>query len=152
MKLINRTIAVKGLLLAGLFAVLSSFSVNWGGDSYQVFVNNKLVLEQHVAMKGAVKSIQLDAQSTNDQVSVYYSHCGQVGKSRNITIRDDKNKVLKELSFADGTGKAMNFKTKDVLGVQKNADKLNLYYASKEIPEGKLLVSIVISKGNVGTP
>jgi hypothetical protein len=153
---INNFKAVKVLVLASLFAVLSSFSGNWGGDTYRVFVNNKLVLEEYVAvMKGAVKSVQLNQLAPNDEIAVYYSHCGVSGKARNISIRDGKNKVLKEWKFADSpdrTNTPMTCKAKDILPLQKDADRLNLYYSSKELPGGKMLAGISIGRENITHP
>lgn len=151
---INNTMA-KAFLLAGLFAVLSSFSGNFGGDSYRVFVNNKLVLEEYVYNMKSVKSIHLNQLSPNDEVAVYYSHCGVSGKARNITIRDGKDKVLKEWKFADSPDRSntpMTCKAKDILPLQKDADRLNLYYSSKEIPGGKMLAGISIGRENVTHP
>lgn len=152
---INNTRAAKVFLLGSLFAVLSSFSGNWGGDSYRVFVNNKLVLEEYVYNMKGVKSIHLNQLAPNDEIAVYYSHCGVSGKARNITIRDEKNKVLKEFKFADSPDRVntpMTCKSKDILPLQKDADKLNLYYTSKEIPGGKMLAGISIGRENLTRP
>lgn len=152
---IKNITAAKALILAGLFAVLSSFSGNWGGDSYRVFVNNKLVLEEYVYDMKGVKSIHLSQLAPSDEIAVYYSHCGVSGKARNITIRDGKNKILKEWKFADSperTNTPMTCKAKDILPLQKNADRLSLYYTSKEIPGGKMLAGISIGRENVTQP
>jgi hypothetical protein len=152
---INNIRALKVLLLGGLFAVLSSFSGNWGGDSYRVFVNNKLVLHEYVYDMKSVKSVYLNQLSPNDEIAVYYSHCGVSGKARNISIRDGKNKVLKEWKFADSperTNSPMTCKAKDIIPLQKDADRLNLYYTSKEIPGGKMLAGISIGRENVTEP
>jgi hypothetical protein len=152
---INNTMAVRALMLAGLFAVLSSFSGNWGGDSYRVFLNNKLVLEEYVYNMKGVKSIHLNQLSPNDEIAVYYSHCGVSGKARNISIRDAKNKVLKEWKFADSPDRSntpMTCKAKDILPFQKDADRLSLYYSSKELPGGKMLAGISIGRENVTQP
>lgn len=154
----RRTIGVKWLVPLTLFAVLTSFSGTWGGDSYQVYVNNKLILEQYVHGQKGVKTLQLNQSGVNDQVTVVYSHCGKTGTARNITLRDGKNKVLKEWTFADyeknGAKAAMNCQAKDIMELKKQSgqDRLNLYYSSKEMPEGKLLVYIITAKDNVGTP
>lgn len=156
---INRKIfGIRSLLLLPVFAVLSSFSGSWGGDSYQVYVNNKLVLEQYVHGQKGVKTVALQPANKNDQVSIYYSHCGKTGQSRTLTLRDGKNKVLKEWTFQDagvnGTKSGMTCKATEILEVKNTAglDRLNLYYTSKEMPEGKLLVYLITAKDNIGTP
>ena len=65
---------------------------------------------------------------------IKYHHCGQVGKSRSITIKDGQNKILKEWHFADvsKTDAAMTCKVKDIPGLKKGNGTitLNLYYSS----------------------
>lgn len=148
---------IKTFLLAGIFAVLSSFSGNYGGDSYRVFVNNKLVLEEHVAMMkgGDVKTITLNQLAPGDEIAVYYSHCGVSGKARNISVRDSRNKVLREWKFADSPERAntpMTCKAKDILPLQKESSTLGLYYSSKELPGGKMLAGISIGRESVSRP
>jgi len=139
----------KPLMLVLLSATILSFSVNWGGDSFRIFLNDKLVVEQYVSQQAGVKSIQLSKASSKDQVVIYYSHCGQTGKDRSITIKDGNNRVLKQWHFpdVDGSNVAMICKAGDILTLQKNngADKLNLYYSSKELANGRLLANIILS-------
>ncbi len=135
--------AVKTLLIMVMSASIFSFTGNYGGDVFKIYVNKKLVVEQMVYKSESVKTIQLDESSPNDEVDVYYSHCGATGKGRNIVIKDGQNRLLKDWRFADA-GKGMSIKVKDILALQKNkaATTLHLYYLSKEIPGGKLLTSI----------
>ena len=101
-------------------------------------------------MDKSVKNLQLQPGSTGDKVEVVYSHCGQIGKNRSITIKDDNNKALKTWEFTDaaGSAKAMTCSLSDLVMLQKEnkLSKLNLYYSSKELPRGKLLATI--SAGN----
>jgi len=150
MKLNNSNgIAAKTLALLAICATLFSFSSYRGGDSFSIFLNNKLVFEQHVAMKEGTKSFELGKANYNDQLSVYYSHCGQPGKDRSIAIKDENNKTLKEWHFGDGkTAKStMNCKVGDILDLQKNKQgKLQLFYSSKELPNGYVLAAIVVGE------
>ena len=150
----SKAMAIKSLGLVALLATMSSFSGTWGGDSYRVYVNNKLVLEEFVHNQKSVKSIQLNQNAADDQVSVYYSHCGKTGTARNLTIRDAKNKVVKEWTYANASGKdqGMTWKAKDVLALQKSGDKFNMYYSSKEMPAGKMLAHVMLSKDNLSKP
>jgi hypothetical protein len=157
---INRkSLWTKSLMLLALFATLTSFSGNWGGDSYQVYVNGKLVMDQYVHGQKGIKTIALQQANANDQVSVVYSHCGAAGKSRTISLRDGNNKVLKQWTFDDaGTNGSkpamMSCKAIEILNVKKTSglDRVNLFYTSKELPEGRLLAYIITAKDNVGTP
>src|SRR4249919_1183480 len=107
--------ALKSVFLFTLSTVLFSFSSNFGGDSYQIYINKKLVMKEYVHNATGIKSFAMDKASYDDEVEIYYSHCGQVGKSRAISIKDENNKVVKELHFADFSGKnsGMSFKVSD---------------------------------------
>jgi hypothetical protein len=144
MKPNSKLIAVKSLLI--LFsAALFSFSVKKGGDSFEVWLNGKRVLQQNVHVAKGVQTLHLTQTSDNDKLDIYYSHCGQTGKSRYITIKDEKNRPLKVWKFNDATGNnvAMSFKLKDLLSLKKNkTDKLNLFYSSSQLPDGRLLATI----------
>lgn len=140
-------IAAKTLALLAVCATLFSFTSYRGGDSFSIFLNNKLVFEQHVTMKEGLKSFELGKANYNDQLSVYYSHCGKPGKGRSIAIKDENNKTLKEWHFGDGsnTKSSMNCKVGDILDLQKNKEgKLQLFYSSKELPNGQVLAAIVV--------
>jgi len=140
--------ALKSVFLFALSTVLFSFSSNWGGDSYQIYINKKLVMKEFVHNSTGAKSFTMDKASYDDQIEVYYSHCGQVGKSRAITIKDENNRLLKELHFADFSGKnsGMDFKVSDFINWDKRngVDQLNIYYSAKELPGGRLLASITL--------
>jgi hypothetical protein len=132
---------------------LFSFTDRKGGEGFEIYLNNKLVLQQFGNQLNTVKSLQLDQRSSNDELSVKYHHCGRVGKSRSITIKDGQNKILKEWHFTDATNAAaaMTFKVKDIPGLKKGngAITLNLYYSSSELPKGRQLASIVVASQNV---
>jgi hypothetical protein len=83
--------------------------------------------------------------SANDVLRVHYNHCGKIGKSKTLSIKDAQNKTLKTWQFADDEEQFMTCKVNEVIALQKrnSGARLNLYYASKEIPDGKLLAAIV---------
>jgi hypothetical protein len=116
-----------------------------GGDHYEVYLNKKLVFTQIVSQPGSLKSLVLDQRNVNDKVDVFYSHCGKLGTSRAIAIKEGKH-VLKQWRFSDEAGKFMSVGAKEILAFQnKNGDrKIDLYYSSEQIPDGKLLASIVL--------
>ena len=116
-----------------------------GGDHYEVYLNKKLVFTQIVSQPGSLKSLVLDQRNANDKVDVFYSHCGKLGTRRAIAIKEGKH-VLKQWRFSDEAGKFMSVGAKEILAFQnKNGDrKIDLYYSSEQIPDGKLLASIVL--------
>ena len=147
---------MSSFLLIAIALSIFSFSKERGGDSYEIYLNGKLLLQQHVLQAKAVQNLQLAQGSDNDKIEIYYSHCGQIGKARNITIKNSQNQVLKEWHFPDASSakSTMSLKVKEVFALQKNKDgnKLNLYYSSKELPNGRLLASISQTKGAMANP
>lgn len=145
----NNWIVTKMLALLAVCATLFSFAAYRGGDTFSIHLNNKLVFEQHVAMKEGVKSFELGKANYNDQLSIFYSHCGKPGKGRSIAIKDANNKTLKEWHFGDASNvkSSMTCKVGDILDLQKNKEgRLQLYYSSKELPQGHLLAAIVVGE------
>ncbi len=144
MKSHSKLIVAKSLLIL-VCATLFSFSSKKGGDSFEIVLNGKRVLQQFVYASKGVQTIQLTATSDNDKLDIYYNHCGQVGKNRYITIKNEKDQPIKVWKFADAVDKngAMSFKLKDILSLRKNkTDKLNLFYNSSELPAGRTLATI----------
>ena len=144
MKSHSKLIVAKSLLIL-VCAMLFSFSSKKGGDSFEIVLNGKRVLQQFVYASKGVQTIQLTQTSDNDKLDIYYNHCGQVGKNRYITIKNEKDQPIKVWKFADAADKngAMSFKLKDILSLRKNkTDKLNLFYSSSELPAGRTLATI----------
>jgi hypothetical protein len=144
MKSHSKLIAVKSVLVL-VCVTLLSFSSKRGGDSFEITLNGKRVLQQFVYASKGVQTIQLTPTSDNDKLDIYYSHCGQVGKNRYITIKNEKDQPIKVWKFQDATDNnaGMSLKLKDILSLRKNkTDKLNLCYSSSELPKGKTLATI----------
>ena len=144
MKSQSKLIAVKFLLLL-VCGTMFSFSPKAGGDSFEIILNGKRVLQQFVYVSKGIQTIQLTPTSDNDKLDIYYNHCGQVGKNRYITAKDEKDQPLKVWKFAEAADQrgAMSLKLKDLLSLKKNkTDKLNLFYSSKELPNGRTLATI----------
>jgi hypothetical protein len=144
MKSHSKLIAAKSLLVL-ICATLFSFSPKRGGDSFEIVLNGKRVLQQFVYASKSVQTIQLTSTSDNDKLDIYYNHCGQVGKNRYITIKNEKDQPIKVWKFADAADKtgAMSFKLKDILSLRRNkTDKLTVFYSSSELPSGRTLATI----------
>ncbi len=147
--------ATKTFLLLALSAFLFSF-IPFGGDTFRIYVDKKLVIDQSMHKYTSIKNLELDPKNPNGLVEVYYNHCGQIGKARHLQVRDDNNRILKEWVFADGKGEKdfMSCRVKDLLDLQKANAKshLNLYYTSKEMSKAQHLVSVELSNSNKTTP
>jgi hypothetical protein len=144
MKTNKKSFAVKALF-AFICVALFSFSSKMGGDSFEIWLNGKKVLQQFVYASKGVQTLHINSASANDKMELYYSHCGQVGTSRYITIKDESNRPVKVWKFADATASntAMSVALKDILTLKKNQNsKLSLFYSSKQLPEGRTLAII----------
>jgi hypothetical protein len=139
------------LAVVALAATLSSFNY-MGGDTYTVSLNNKQIIKERVHGQTMVPTVSLDNAIPTDEYQVYYSECGQIGKARTLSIRDENNKTLKEFRFADVTGDEhipMALKAGDLSALQKKGSgKLKLVYVSAIRNDGQLLAYLVFKNNN----
>jgi hypothetical protein len=146
MQTISKKAGAIAILFVAFTVILSSFSPAPGGDKYEIYINNKLILEQFVSHSTSAKVLTLFPGNYNNKVDVRYSHCGVAGKDRSLLVKDGQNKVVKKWEFADGD--AMSMKAKDIMDLKKKSQTLQLFYSSKELPQGKLLASVVMASSN----
>jgi hypothetical protein len=148
-----KSLISKSMMLLAICAALFSFTNKPGGEGFEIYVNNKVVIQKFGNEINTVQSLQLNQYSLNDQLTIKYHHCGKVGKNRIVTIKDGQNKVLKEFRYADAATPvaAMALNVKDILNLKKGTSStLKLYYASSELTKERLLTTLVIaSTGNV---
>lgn len=136
-------------LMLAFFCGIFSFSGKKGGDMFAIFLNGKQVHQQFVHADKSVKTLTFRSLQPSDKIEVLYSHCGHAGTNRVLAIRDAKNNLLKKFSFGDGETNMsrMGFYQKDVAAA--NEGKVSLFYSSTELPEGRLLATIVWNEGKV---
>lgn len=142
-----------GLLLAvtTCLVVLASFSSKPGGEGFEIYLNNKLVLQRYGNEMNTVQNVSLQNAAAGDQLRVRYHHCGKAGKNRQITVRSADNKVLKTWTFKDGdVASSMSCSVSEILSLKKTTTTLKLYYTSSELPEGRQLASLNTA-GNVAS-
>lgn len=148
MKKIIRFSWVNSLVGIALCVILFSFSKIIGAHSFQVLLDNKLMIEKYVDSKMATPTLTIDPAENHNQLIVKYNECGRTVTSRTITIKDNRNKVLKDWHFEGVTAgykDPMVFAIKDITALkQKGGNTLKLYYSSKEFPEGQQIANVVI--------
>jgi len=143
-----KPLAIRSLMLIALSTVLFSFSEKIGGDSFSVYLNDKLLIQQYVSRDVTVKSLPLNETTASDVLKIYYSECGKIGRERNISLKDEKDKVLKLWHFPDAAEGASNppmiCKVKDILALQKSHGNsiVKIVYSSRELSEGRILAAI----------
>jgi hypothetical protein len=134
------------LLLTTTLACLQSFTAKAGGEVFEIYLNNKLIVSQAVYKPFTLHSLQLDKANKDDQLVIYYHHCGATGKDRTIAIKDDKGNTIKEWKFADASGsnKGMTIPVKELLQLEKNysGSNLNIVYSSQQLPKGRALSAL----------
>lgn len=143
-----------------LSIVLFSFKAAeaiFGGEGFEVYLNNKLILQQYGKEINTVKTVQLDQSASSGELAIRYYHCGQPGKARVVTIKDDQNVVLKQWKFGDAKDASAKVccNVKDILALPKlkTGKKVNLYYSSEQLPNGRLLaVLTAVNKNNAAQP
>jgi hypothetical protein len=145
---------IKGLAVLFLCTILFSFAdVNPGGESYTIYLNDKLLIEKHVTSKATVlPTIMLEGAKPGDRLKVYYNECGKIGTNRRLSLKDEKGNLLKEFRFNDATGEhtPLSCLAGDVQKLRtKGNPTLKLYYSSKLVsPEIALAIVTFGSERN----
>jgi hypothetical protein len=115
-----------------------------GGENYKISVNGKAVVEQFVTQKSALPTFQLTNYKAEDEISVYYNHCGKIGTSRSLSLLDD-DRVIKFWKFDDSSGDHMKLKISDIAAFSNSKSTLKLSYKSNELTEGRALASVTFA-------
>ena len=147
MKKIIKSSWASPLIWVALCTILFSFSVRPGAHHFQVYLDDKMVLEQYASDK--MMAPKLPLESSANQLVVKYSECGRTVTGRAITIKDEKNNILKEWKFegeTSGYKDGMSCKVKDIFALKQNgSNTLKLFYSSKEFPEGQQVALLVLN-------
>jgi len=137
------------VFLVAASSFVYSFVTPAGGEGFEIYIDNKLVLQQFNQEMKELKTIQLTAAQSKSMLQVKYYHCGMAGKSRILELKNADQKTIKRWEFVNSEGKnfAITVAVKEILdSQQKTSDgAIYLYYSSKEAPQGRLLAGIVQS-------
>lgn len=120
-----------------------------GGEGFEIYVNNKPVLQQFGKEMRHIRTLELRKQALNTEVMVKFYHCGQPGKNRELSIRNNQNKVLMKWTFADGAIMKFSLTELHSLYNAEGETLLSLYYACSEKPGGQKLVQLSTGWGNL---
>jgi hypothetical protein len=148
-KIMKQSTVITGLLMT-FSLILFSFTVPFGGDNFTIKLNDKLVLQQYLHLDKTIKTLSLEGASSNDELKISFSHCGEVGKARVLTIKDENDKILKQWRF-ENSNETMTCKVKEILSLGKGHSAIKLCYSSSELPKGQVLASIKTEKVNNST-
>lgn len=135
-------------MLAAVCFTAFGFTANFGLDSYEIYLNNKLILKQFVNQPVNLRKLQLDKANDRDELLIYYKHCTMegAGTGRSIAIKDESGKILKKWEFSNSKGSdaGMVIPVKELLALEKQRghDGLSLHYTAQELPKGEMLAVI----------
>jgi hypothetical protein len=138
---------LKSAMALLLCSALFSFA-RVGGDSYTIHLNGKQIIQHYVYSKNELPKLTLTAAGSRDQLMVFYSECGNIGKSRRLSITDEHGAVLKEWRFADVTDEhvPMACVVNDILNVKKpGISTMKLVYTSREVSKGQVLATVLVA-------
>src|SRR5215211_695222 len=84
----------KQKLILALFSIIlccAASNAKAGLDSYEIYLNDKLILKQYVNEPLILASLQLNQSNVNDKLVINYSQCNmpdKIGKGRSISVKD----------------------------------------------------------------
>ena len=122
-----------------------SFTTKLGLDSYEIYLNNKLILKQSVNQPLNLRVLQLGQTNDSEQLRIIYKHCTLegAGTNRTIALKDEKGNTLKKWTFTNASGSdlSMEIPVKELLQLEKNnaGHELSLQYTARELPKGETL-------------
>lgn len=125
-----------------------SFSTKFGLDSFEIYLNNKMMLQQTVNQPVNLRVLQLSDANESDELKIIYRHCTKkgAGTNRTITLKDEKGILVKKWEFANTAGSdlSMHIAVKELSAFEKasNGKELSLYYTAQELPAGAMLSTI----------
>lgn len=135
--------AISLMVLFMMSFALKSFA---GGEYYEVYLNDKLLIQQGITGKEIqLKNIPLANANPNDKITIIYRMChNENSTGRRISIKDDNGNMLKEWKFADRTDEknSMTILVKDLIALNKKGVALNVEYSSAQLTEGRTLVAL----------
>jgi hypothetical protein len=149
MKKIISTLFAQAMMVIAIFVCnpvnAARPDIGLGGEHFQVYLNDKLILEQGITASFKAKNLPLDNATASDKLVIHYRQChGLIAKGRSLSIKDENGKTLKEWKFADSKESAMVIPVKEILQLQKQYanSTFKLYYTSTEYSEDRTLASL----------
>lgn len=133
------------LLVSILCLAMMAFSPMRGLDSYEVFLNDKLIMKNFVNQPLNLRMLQLDQAKPEDQLSIRYTHCTfkGAGSNRTLVLKDEAGHILKEWVFANNAGEnnRMAIRVGDLLQLEKDHKdhRITLNYQASELKGPELL-------------
>ena len=143
-KQMSKLSVIRSLVVIAFSAALFSFSEKSGMESFTIFLNDKVLLQEYMKHDRVVKNIALNTDRSG-VLRIHYNHCGKIGVERTVSILDSKMKALKTWRFSDDTPPVMEIQIKEIFAVTADSHRsMKLLYTSKEAPNGQVLAAITV--------
>lgn len=149
----------KQKLLSAFFSIVffcAATIAKAGLDSYEIYLNEKLILKQYVNGPLKLASLQLSQANINDRIVINYSQCnmpGKIGKGRSISVKDANGKTVKVWKFANASGEKVGIviPVKELLALNNlyAGKHLAFYYAAEGLMQGQMLAHFQLAKNPV---
>jgi len=139
------TAATLLMVLTGV--ALCSFTPKPGGYSYEVYLNNQLVIKEHMYGRKETPTIPLNMTTAQDAISITFNNCNQVDVSRKISLKDDQDAIIKEWTFGDSPDikNQMKIKVTEIVAVGNKHSTVKLVYSSQAVNDGVHLLNLQLS-------
>lgn len=151
MKAIHLKPSLAGLLVFLMLGLITmSLSPKLGLDSYEIYLNDKLIMKQYINQPLNLRTLQLEKAKSQDLLWVKYNHCtikSGSGTDRSIVITDNQGHMLKEWKFANnGTeNQPMKVSVAELLQLEKEhaGHQISMYYKAKELNGSTELLALL---------
>jgi len=140
--------ALRTILLVAAWMAGSNFSAKAGLDSYQIYLNDKLILQQSVRDPLNLSALPITNANINDKLVIYYSQCNapnKIGKGRSLIIRDAAGNLVKEWKFEDAEGSSrMEIPVRELLALENKYanNTLTIFYTAQGMNRDQRLISL----------
>lgn len=118
-------------LLTCMLSITSFVKLYAGGDQFEVYLNSKLVSKQLVVQGYNMLTMRLNKDNQNEAINILYRHCGEIGKSRVVYLKDEKGNIIRQWIFTDNSGKVMQVPVKEIINTKPTNTTLTLSYSRK---------------------
>ncbi|HMR91979.1 MAG TPA: hypothetical protein PKC69_06680 [Chitinophagaceae bacterium] len=133
------------VLLVGS-TLLSAFSLPRGGEGFEVYLDNKVVMQRFGKDLNKPATLSLAQAKPSSVLRIHYYHCGDMGKDRMLVLKDEQHKTVRKWGLPNDAKNVMTCTVKEVIpAANLKGSNLKLYYQSSNQPAGRLLTSIAFT-------
>ncbi len=137
------------LFLLVITTCMVAFVSPAGGEGYEIYLDNKLIIQQFGKQMKEVKNLQLNSSHIKSELGIKFYHCGMAGKSRTLELKINDKQIVKKWQFANSSDNhyIITVPVKEIINLEKKSatGTFDLYYASKEAPQGRKLAEIILT-------